>query len=62
MNLSEDLLKGVIEIAAYIGDGERRTYYLLEHHQIPGFKIEAIWHARKSSLNAHYGGASVPVA
>lgn len=62
MKLSDDLLKGVKQIANHTGDGERRTYYLLEHGLIPGFKIGAIWHARKSSLDAHYGGPSIAAA
>jgi len=55
-NLAGDLLKGVSEIAEYIGESKRRTYYLCEQAIIPAFKIGSIWHARKSVLNRHYGG------
>ncbi len=50
--LADDLLRGVLAIAEWRGDTERRTYYLLEKKQIPGFKIGGIWHARKSTMFA----------
>ncbi len=56
ISLKDDLLRGVTKIADHIGESERRTYYLLERSLIPGFKIGAIWHSRKSALDRHYGG------
>ena len=54
--LSKDILKGASEIAEFIGENRRRVFYLCETQQIPAFKIGAIWHARRSALNRHYGG------
>ena len=54
--LKVDLLRGVAEIAEHIGESERRVYYLCERDLIPAFKVGAIWHSRKSTLNRHYGG------
>ena len=50
MELKEDLLSGVSEIAAYINQPVRRVYYLLEKGQLPGFKLGGLWTARKSSI------------
>ncbi len=52
-SLADDLLRGVPAIAEWRGDPERRTYYLLENRQIPGFKIGNIWHSRKSTQLRH---------
>ena len=50
MELRDDLLKGAASIAEYIGESPRRTFYLLEHGQIPGFKCGGRWNLRKSSM------------
>ena len=55
-SLADDLLRGVPAIAESRGDTERRTYYLLENRQIPGFKIGNIWHSRKSTQLRHIEG------
>ena len=50
MELREDKLRGVREIAGHIGESERRTVYMLERKQIPGFKIGRIWHSTRTAL------------
>ena len=49
-----DMMTGAAEIAEFIGSNERRAFYLLEKGLIPGFKIGERWHARKTTLNAHF--------
>ncbi|NMM46452.1 helix-turn-helix domain-containing protein [Rhodospirillaceae bacterium KN72] len=49
-NLSADLLKGVAEIAEFLGEDERRTSYLCRNRSIPAFQIGQRWYARRSSL------------
>ena len=51
--LASDLLRGVKAIAEYIGENERRTFYLVGKH-IPARKECGIWISRKSWLDAHY--------
>ncbi|WP_099186229.1 MULTISPECIES: AlpA family transcriptional regulator [Sphingobium] len=53
MTLADDLLKGVPEIARYVGKTERATYHLIYNNQIPHFKIGGRIHARKSELEAN---------
>ena len=50
--LGNDMLRTVHKIAKFLGESDRRTHYMLEQKQIPGFKIGAIWHARPSTLIA----------
>ncbi len=52
--LAEDLLTGAVQIAAFVGVEPRRAFYLLERGHLPAFKIGAKWHARKSTLRAHF--------
>jgi len=52
--LSSDLLRGVAEIAEFIGENRRRTNYLLERSYIPCGKQGASWVASKRVLRAHY--------
>lgn len=53
-SLADDLLRGVKPIAEFIGESERRTFYLLERRYIPGGKIGAAWVASKKVLRAHF--------
>ncbi len=48
--LGDDLLHGVKAIAAYIGESERRTFYLLERNMLPATKLGARWVSRKSAI------------
>lgn len=50
MELGEDLLSGVDEIASYIGQPKRRIYHLLETGQLPAFKLGGRWTARRSTI------------
>lgn len=52
-NLADDLLKGAKAIGVFIGQEERRTYYMLETGALPAFKWAGIWHARKSTIIKH---------
>lgn len=51
--LADDVLRGVRAIAEFRGESVRRTYYLLEKRQIPGFKEGGVWTSRKSTQIAH---------
>ena len=53
MELKDDRLKGAKAIAEFLGEDERRVFYLLEKKQIPGFKYGGLWNARKSTLVRH---------
>ena len=48
--LSDDMLNGADNIAAFLGQPVRRVYYLLERKQLPAFKLGTSWHARRSTL------------
>lgn len=52
--LADDLLKGVVGIASFIGETPRRTHYLLEKGDLPGFKMRGRWRSRKSSIRRHF--------
>jgi hypothetical protein len=52
--LAGDLLRGCAEIAAFIGESQRRTFYLLETQQIPCGKQGGSWITSKSALRRHY--------
>ena len=58
MNLADDLLKGVPEIARHVGKTERATYHLIYNNQLPHFKIGGRIHARKSELDAAFSAAA----
>jgi hypothetical protein len=53
-SLGDDLLKGVSQIAVFIDESERRTYYLLERGYLPAGKMGATWIASKRALRAQY--------
>jgi hypothetical protein len=52
--LAADLLRGVDQIAEFIGEKRRRTYYLLEGGAIPCGKQGALWLASRRTLREHY--------
>jgi hypothetical protein len=60
--LAGDLLRGVRPIAAFIGENERRAFYLCEKGLIPCGKIGSSWVASKKALREHFakltGGAA----
>jgi hypothetical protein len=47
--IADDLLRGLGEIAAFTGFGEKRAFRLLQNGTLPAFKIGRIWHMRKST-------------
>jgi hypothetical protein len=53
-NLSADLLKGVHQIAEFIDESHRRTYYPLENGLLPAGKLGTVWIASKSKLRTRY--------
>ena len=53
-DLAEDLLRGHKAIAAFLGEPERRTQYLIEKRLIPFFKHAGCIYARKRRLREHY--------
>ncbi len=53
MELKDDKLKGAKAIAEFLGEDERRVFYMLEKNQIPGVKYGGLWNARKSTLVKH---------
>lgn len=52
MELANDLLVRVPEIARCLGKSERATYHLIYKNHIPWFKIGGRIHARRSELEA----------
>jgi hypothetical protein len=53
-SLADDLLRGIKPIAEFIGETERRTYYLCEKGYVPAGKLGATWVASKRALRARY--------
>ena len=52
--LRDDLVTGADAISLETGIPVRRIYYLLSKRDIPAFKLRGRWHARRSSLLAHF--------
>jgi hypothetical protein len=52
--LADDLLRGCVRIAEFLGESERRTFYLLQTRQIPAGKVGTVWIASKSALRSHF--------
>jgi hypothetical protein len=56
-NLADDMMSGATEIAEFIGEDERRTYYMLEKGMLPAFKFgkgkKSVWRMRKSTFRQH---------
>jgi hypothetical protein len=53
-SLANDLLRGVKPIAEFLGETERRTFYLCERGYIPVGKVGTAWVASKKALRAHF--------
>lgn len=53
-SIAEDRLRGVPAIAQFLGESERRTYYLLEKRIIPAGKEGSIYICSKKALTADY--------
>jgi hypothetical protein len=54
ISLADDLLRGVKVIAQFIGESERRTYYMAERGYLPVGKEGSIYVASRRALRAHY--------
>ena len=54
IDLKDDKIEGVTQIAKFIVSNERRTQYLLETGQIPAGKLGRLWIASKKRLREHY--------
>ena len=54
LDVAGDVLRGVKEIAAFIGVTKRRGLYLLETKRIPAGKEGRIWIASRQALREHY--------
>lgn len=52
--VGEDKLLGIREIAAFLGESQRRTSYLLEQRLIPAGKRGRVWIASRRALLAHH--------
>jgi hypothetical protein len=58
-SLSSDRLRGIQAIAEYIGEDERRAYYLAASGQLPGvFKQGKLWLGLKSVIREGYERAA----
>lgn len=53
-SLADDRLRGVSKISDYLGETERRTYYLLENAMIVGWKEGRNWVSSKSALDRQH--------
>ena len=53
-NPADDNIEGVVAIAAYLGKSVRRTFYLLETRQLPGFQQGRRWNLRKSTYRRQF--------
>jgi hypothetical protein len=54
--LANEILWGAEQIAAFIGVGTRRVFYLLANGALPATKTGATWTSTKSRLRRHFGG------
>lgn len=52
--LTDDLLVGVKNIAAYLNVSERKIYWWGEQQMIPLFKIGSVWAGKKSTIARHF--------
>jgi hypothetical protein len=57
-SLKDDLLSGVAEIAAYIGEDQQVTGRLVRNGHVPSFKRGAKIYARKSEIDAAFRSAA----
>lgn len=51
---AEDTLRGVAEIAAFLGESERRVHYLLTRGLLPAGQIGVRWIASRHVLTDHF--------
>lgn len=49
--IKQDILRGIDDIAEFIGEKTRRAYYLAEHGLIPAYKRGRTWEMRKSTYS-----------
>ncbi len=52
-DIADDTLRGAAAIAAYTGNTERQTNYLLERNKLPAVKLGGRWIMRKSTYRAY---------
>jgi len=52
--LKDQILRGIAEIAEFIGSTPRKTVYLAGTGQLPVFKEAGTWIGLKTTLTAHY--------
>src|SRR6266545_6941086 len=53
IELADDLLRGIKEIAEHFGRGTRTVQHFLDNDLIPNaFKIGGVWHLRRSTTRA----------
>jgi hypothetical protein len=59
-SIGGDLIWGAAAIAAELGIGERKAFYLLDRKLIPGRKVGSLWCASRRQLRAALcgGGAT----
>jgi hypothetical protein len=57
--LSDDLIRGMAGIAAFVGESERRCYFLAEKGLLPGvFKQGGHWRGLKSKIRQGFETAA----
>lgn len=57
-DLKEDLLSGIKDIAAHIGEPEQATYFMIRKGHIPAFQRGRKWYARRSEIDAAFRSAA----
>jgi hypothetical protein len=60
--LADDLLRSVKEIAAYLGESERRTRHLIDTGVVPAKKVAGRVQSRKSWVDEYYAEPDQPAA
>ena len=53
-SLASDLMVGVAEIGQFIGKSPRQVDYMVRNDMLPVFKVGNVWHARRSTMIAHF--------
>jgi hypothetical protein len=53
-SLASDLMVGVAEIGEFIGKSPRQVDYMVRNDMLPVFKVGNVWHARRSTVLAHF--------
>ena len=57
--LKGEILKGCKEIANFINESERTTFYMLEKGQLPATKIGRKWRTTKTRIRKHLDGEAM---